>query len=71
MKKSVFLINCVWGGIVNEVVLVDVLKQGEIVGVVIDVLIVELFKEGNVLLEVCLLNLIIMLYSVWGSVDVC
>lgn len=37
MKFMVWIINCVRGGIIDEVVLVEVLKEGKIVGVVLDV----------------------------------
>lgn len=37
MKFIVWIINCFRGGIIDEVVLFKVLKEGKIVGVVLDV----------------------------------
>lgn len=70
MKCLVLLINIVCGGIVDEVVLIWVLKVGWIGGVGFDVLIVELFFDDYLLFDLVLLvqfNFLLMLYVVWFS----
>lgn len=47
MKKGVCLINCVWGGIIDEVVFLEVLESGYVVGVVLDVFEVELLVDNK------------------------
>lgn len=67
MKNDAILINTARGGLVDEVALVNALKNGEIGGAGFDVLTVEPPKQGNVLLEADLPNLLITPHVAWAS----
>ena len=69
MKKDAILINTARGGLVDEVALVEALKNGEIGGAGFDVLTVEPPKNGNVLLDADLPNLLITPHVAWASVE--
>lgn len=67
MKPTALLINTARGAIVDEVALVQALKEGWIGGAGIDVLPQEPPIQGNVLLEVNLPNLIVTPHIAWAS----
>lgn len=67
MHNEAFLINVARGGIVDEVALVEALKNGEIAGAAADVLRQEPPREGNPLLDTTLPNLIVTPHCAWGS----
>jgi len=69
MKPTAFLINAARGGIVDEIALVEGLKDGTIRGAAVDVLTVEPPKEGNPLLEAELPNLIVTPHIAWASTE--
>lgn len=69
MKPTAFLINAARGGIVDEVALVEGLRNGIIRGAAVDVLTVEPPKEGNPLLEAELPNLIVTPHIAWASAE--
>lgn len=71
IKKGVCIINCVCGGLVDEVVLVDLLKLGYVVGVVFDVFSEEFVKENllfNLLNVVCIFYLGVVIIEVQENV---
>lgn len=67
MKPSALLINVARGGIVDEIALVNALRQHQINGAGIDVLSEEPPRNGNPLLEVDLPNLIVTPHIAWAS----
>ena len=69
MKPTALLINAARGGIVDEVALVDALKQRRIAGAGFDVLTEEPPVHGNVLLGTLLPNLIVTPHIAWASLE--
>ena len=67
MKREAFLINTARGGLVNEIALLNALREGLIAGAAFDVLSEEPPRGGNVLLEAQLPNLIITPHVAWAS----
>jgi len=67
MKRSAILINTARGGIVNELALVNALKQGKLGGAGFDVLSEEPPVHGNPLLGIQLPNLIVTPHIAWAS----
>ena len=67
MKSTALVVNAARGGIVDEVALVEALKNREIAGAAMDVLSVEPPKNSNPLLEAELPNLIITPHIAWAS----
>ncbi|MGB9149048.1 MAG: D-2-hydroxyacid dehydrogenase [Burkholderiales bacterium] len=67
MKRSAILINTALGGLVDEVALVQALKEGLIAGAGFDVLSKEPPKEGNPLLDLRLPNFILTPHVAWAS----
>ncbi|MGB8855513.1 MAG: D-2-hydroxyacid dehydrogenase [Burkholderiales bacterium] len=67
MKRSAILINTARGGLVDEVALVQALKEGLIAGAGFDVLSKEPPKEGNPLLDLRLPNFILTPHVAWAS----
>jgi glycerate dehydrogenase len=67
MKSNALLINTARGGMVDEVALVQALKQGWIGGAGIDVLAKEPPDENSPLLQVELPNLIVTPHIAWAS----
>jgi glycerate dehydrogenase len=67
MKKDAVLINAARGGLVDEVALVEALRQEKLGGAAIDVIEVEPPPENYPLLGVSLPNLIITPHVAWAS----
>jgi glycerate dehydrogenase len=67
MKRTAILINTARGGLVDEVALVQALREGLIAGAGFDVLSKEPPKEGNPLLELRLPNFILTPHVAWAS----
>ncbi|MGD8573080.1 MAG: 2-hydroxyacid dehydrogenase [Gammaproteobacteria bacterium] len=69
MKPGALLINAARGGIVDEVALIEALRQQRIGGAGFDVLTEEPPVTGNPLLEAELPNLIVTPHIAWASVE--
>jgi glycerate dehydrogenase len=67
MKRTALLINTARGGLVDEVALIDALKDGTIGGAGFDVLSKEPPKDGNPLLDLRLPNFILTPHIAWAS----
>jgi glycerate dehydrogenase len=67
MKPSALLINTARGGLVNEVDLIEALKNGVIAGAGFDVLSREPPREGNPLLDLRQANFILTPHVAWAS----
>lgn len=67
MKPSALLINTARGGLVNEIALLDALREGWIAGAAFDVLSEEPPSPGKPLLDVELPNLIVTPHIAWAS----
>ena len=67
MKPNCLLINTARGGIVDELALVDALKQGVIAGAAFDVLTQEPAQETNPLIQYQAPNLILTPHIAWAS----
>ncbi len=65
MKRSAILINCARGGIVDEMALMEALREERIAGAGVDVLTEEPPRDGNPLLAEELPNLIITPHHAW------
>lgn len=67
MKRSAILINTARGGLVDEALLANALRQGALGGAGVDVLSLEPPVDGNPLLALDIPNLIVTPHSAWGS----
>lgn len=67
MKRDALLINTARGGLVDEVALIQALRDGLIAGAAIDVLSEEPPRNGNALLDVDLANFIVTPHVAWAS----
>lgn len=67
MKPSALLINTARGGLVNELALIEALRNGVIAGAGFDVLSTEPPREGNPLLEIDLPNFLLTPHVAWAS----
>jgi glycerate dehydrogenase len=67
MKRDAILINTARGGLVDETLLADALRQGALGGAGVDVLSLEPPVDGNPLLALDIPNLIVTPHSAWGS----
>lgn len=67
MKRDAVLINTARGGLVDEAMLAQALRQGALGGAGVDVLSLEPPAEGNPLLAADIPNLIVTPHSAWGS----
>jgi glycerate dehydrogenase len=67
MKRDAILINTARGGLVDERLLADALRQGALGGAGVDVLSLEPPVAGNPLLAPDIPNLIVTPHSAWGS----
>lgn len=67
MRRDAILINTARGGLVDEVVLADALRQGALGGAGVDVLSLEPPVTGNPLLAPDIPNLIVTPHCAWGS----
>ncbi|HRF43613.1 MAG TPA: 2-hydroxyacid dehydrogenase [Candidatus Competibacteraceae bacterium] len=67
MKRSAILINTARGGLVDETLLANALRQGALGGAGVDVLSLEPPVDGNPLLALDIPNLIVTPHSAWGS----
>jgi len=67
MKPTSILINTARGGLVDELSLVQALRDGIISGAGVDVLTVEPPREGSILLQANLPNLIVTPHVAWAS----
>ena len=67
MRRDAILINTARGGLVDEALLADALRQGALGGAGIDVLSLEPPTRGNPLLAPDIPNLIVTPHSAWGS----
>ena len=67
MRRDAFLINTARGGLVDEALLADALRQGALGGAGVDVLSLEPPAHGNPLLAPDIPNLIVTPHSAWGS----
>jgi len=67
MKRDAILTNTARGGLVDEALLADALRQGALGGAGMDVLSLEPPVEGNPLLAPDIPNLIVTPHSAWGS----
>lgn len=67
MKKDAVLINAARGGLVDEVALVDALKQDKLGGAAVDVIEIEPPPQNYPLLKVSLPNLIVTPHVAWAS----
>ncbi len=69
MKDSAILINTARGGIVNEIDLIDALKNGQIAGAAMDSIEQEPPSPANPIIQAQLPNLIITPHNAWGAVE--
>lgn len=69
MKSSAILVNSARGGVVDEVSLVEALRQGAIAGAAVDVLTTEPPPAGHVLLNAKLPNLLVTPHIAWASLQ--
>lgn len=69
MKRDAILINTARGGLVDETLLAEALRQGALGGAGVDVLSVEPPVKGNPLLAADIPNLIVTPHSAWGSLE--
>ncbi|MBL8260421.1 MAG: 2-hydroxyacid dehydrogenase [Candidatus Competibacteraceae bacterium] len=67
MKRDAILINTARGGLVDEAMLAEALRQGALGGAGVDVLSLEPPVNGNPLLAADIPNLIVTPHSAWGS----
>jgi glycerate dehydrogenase len=67
MKRDALLINTARGGLVDELALIDALKDGVIGGAGFDVLTIEPPRDGNPLLDLDLPNFILTPHIAWAS----
>ena len=67
MKRDALLINTARGGLVDELALIDALKDGVIGGAGFDVLTIEPPRDGNPLLALDLPNFILTPHVAWAS----
>ncbi|HRY15977.1 MAG: 2-hydroxyacid dehydrogenase [Candidatus Competibacteraceae bacterium] len=67
MKRDAILINTARGGLVDETLLANALRQGALGGAGVDVLSLEPPVNGNPLLALDIPNLIVTPHSAWGS----
>lgn len=67
MRRDAILINTARGGLVDEAVLADALRQGALGGAGVDVLSLEPPVTGNPLLAPDIPNLIVTPHCAWGS----
>lgn len=67
MKRDAILINTARGGLVDEAMLAEALRQGALGGAAVDVLSLEPPIAGNPLLATDIPNLIVTPHSAWGS----
>lgn len=67
MRRDAILINTARGGLVDETLLAEVLRQGALGGAGVDVLSLEPPVAGNPLLATDIPNLIVTPHSAWGS----
>ncbi|MCP5157925.1 MAG: 2-hydroxyacid dehydrogenase [Gammaproteobacteria bacterium] len=67
MRRDAILINTARGGLVDEALLADALRQGALGGAGVDVLSLEPPVDGNPLLALDIPNLIVTPHSAWGS----
>lgn len=67
MKRDAILINTARGGLVDEAMLAEALRQGALGGAGVDVLSLEPPADGNPLLAADIPNLIVTPHSAWGS----
>jgi len=67
MKRTAILINTARGGLVDELALVQALREGLIAGAGFDVLTTEPPKAGNPLLDLRLPNFILTPHIAWAS----
>ena len=67
MKRDAILINTARGGLVDETLLANALRQGALGGAGVDVLSLEPPVDGNPLLALDIPNLIVTPHSAWGS----
>ncbi len=67
MRRDAILINTARGGLVDEALLADALRQGALGGAGVDVLSLEPPVAGNPLLALDIPNLIITPHCAWGS----
>ena len=67
MRRDAILINTARGGLVDETVLADALRQGALGGAGVDVLSLEPPVTGNPLLAPDIPNLIVTPHCAWGS----
>jgi glycerate dehydrogenase len=69
MRRDAILVNTARGGIVDEVALLDALRNGRIAGAAIDVLSEEPPHKGNPLLQFSLPNLLVTPHIAWASIN--
>jgi len=69
MRRDAILVNTARGGIVDEVALLEALRNGRIAGAAIDVLSEEPPHRGNPLLQQSLPNLLVTPHIAWASVN--
>jgi len=69
MRRDAILINTARGGLVDEALLADALRQGALGGAGVDVLSLEPPVTGNPLLAPDIPNLIVTPHCAWGSRD--
>jgi len=67
MRRDAILINTARGGLVDEAVLAEALRQGALGGAGVDVLSLEPPVDGNPLLAPDIPNLIVTPHCAWGS----
>lgn len=67
LPRDAFLINTARGGLIDEALLADALRQGALGGAGVDVLSLEPPVDGNPLLAPDIPNLIVTPHSAWGS----
>ncbi|WP_255990456.1 D-2-hydroxyacid dehydrogenase [Chitinolyticbacter albus] len=69
MKSSALIINTARGGLIDEVALLQALRDGRIAGAGLDVLVEEPPRHGNPLLDARLPNLIVTPHVAWASIE--
>jgi len=67
MKPTAILLNLARGGLVDELALVQALREKRIAGAGVDVLTAEPPRDGNPLLEVAGPNCIVTPHVAWAS----